>query len=223
MDISEQSWRDVDAYLVDELVRQDDALLGARTSAREHGLPPIEVAPNQGAFLALLAQVAGARRVLEVGTLAGYSAIWFARAVGAEGRVTTVELDPRHAEVARENFERAGVADRVDVEVGPALDVLARLAEQGVEPYDLVFIDADKANMPAYLELSLHLTRAGGVIVGDNVVRGGAVIDQGNDDPSVQGVRDFLHAIGTDPRLDGTALQTVGSKGWDGFAIAVVR
>ncbi len=223
MDTSEQAWSDVDAYLVDELVKQDDALLAARSSAREHGLPPIEVAPNQGAFLALVTRIAHARRVLEVGTLAGYSAIWFARAVGAGGRVTTVELDPRHAAVARENFERAGVADLVDVEVGPALDVLARLAEQGVEPYDVVFIDADKANMPAYLELTLRLVRAGSVIVGDNMVRSGAVIDQSNNDPEVQGVRDFLHAIGTDPRLDGTALQTVGSKGWDGFAIAVVR
>jgi predicted O-methyltransferase YrrM len=223
MDISEQSWSDVDAYLVDELVEQDDALVGARTSAREQGLPPIEVAPNQGAFLALVARIAGARRVLEVGTLAGYSAIWFARAVGNNGRVTTVELDPRHAALARENFDRAGVADRVDVEVGPALDILARLADQGVEPYDVVFIDADKASLPAYLELSLRLTRPGSVIVGDNVVRGGAVVDRANENPEVQGVRDFLHAIGTDPRLDGTALQTVGSKGWDGFAIATVR
>jgi predicted O-methyltransferase YrrM len=223
MDISEQSWRDVDAYLVEELVEEDDALRAARASEREHGLPQIEVAPNQGAFLALLARVAGARRVLELGTLAGYSTIWLARAVGPEGRVTTVELDPRHAAVARENLDRAGVGDRVDVEVGPALDVVTRLAEEGAEPYDLVFIDADKATMAAYLELALRLTRSGSVIVGDNVVRRGGVVDPAHEDPNVQGVRAFLHAIGTDPRLEGTALQTVGSKGWDGFAIAVVR
>jgi predicted O-methyltransferase YrrM len=222
MDISGQ-WRDVDAYLVGELVGEDDALVAARERARERGLPAIEVAPNQGAFLALLARVAGARRVLELGTLAGYSTIWLARGVGPQGRVTTVELDPRHAEVARESLEHAGVADRVDVEVGPALDVVTRLADDGAEPYDLVFIDADKANMPAYLELALRLTRSGSVIVGDNVVRRGGVLDPSHEDPDVQGVRAFLHAIGTDPRLEGTALQTVGSKGWDGFAIARVR
>ncbi len=222
MDISEQ-WRDVDAYLVGELVEEDQALVGARELGHQRGLPAIEVAPNQGAFLALLARVAGARRVLELGTLAGYSTIWLARAVGPGGRVTTVELDPRHAEVARENLDHAGVADRVDVEVGPATDVLTRLADEGVETYDLVFIDADKANMPAYLELALRLTRAGSVIVGDNVVRRGGVVDPSHEDPDVQGVRSFLHAIGSDPRLEGTALQTVGSKGWDGFAIARVR
>jgi predicted O-methyltransferase YrrM len=223
MDDMEQSWRDVDSYLVAELVAEDDALVAARASAREHGLPPIEVAPNQGAFLAFLAQATGARRVLELGTLAGYSTIWLARGAGQGGRVTTVELDPRHAEVARANLERAGVADRVDVEVGPALDVVGRLADAGGEPYDLVFLDADKANMPHYLELALRLTRPGSVIVGDNVVRAGRVADPDSADPSVRGVRAFLHAIGTDPRLDGTALQTVGSKGWDGFAVARVR
>ncbi|WP_402468715.1 O-methyltransferase [Isoptericola aurantiacus] len=219
----ETQWRDVDSYLVAETVAEDDALVAARASAREHGLPPIEVAPNQGAFLSFLAQVAGARRVLELGTLAGYSTIWLARAVGPHGHVTTVELDPRHAEVARQNLDRAGVAAHVDVEVGPALDVVARLADTGVEPYDLVFLDADKASMPAYLDLAMRLVRPGSVIVGDNVVRGGGVADPGSPDPGVQGVRGFLHAIGTDPRLEGTALQTVGSKGWDGFAVARVR
>jgi predicted O-methyltransferase YrrM len=219
----EEQWRDVDAHLVGELVAEDDALAAARRSAREHDLPPIEVTPNQGAFLALLAQIAGARRVLELGTLAGYSTIWLARAVGPGGRVITVELDPRHARVARANLERAGVADRVDVEVGPALDVVGGLADQGAEPFDLVFLDADKANMPAYLELVLPLMRTGGVIVGDNVVRGGRVADPSSLDRDVQGVRGFLHAIGADPRLDATALQTVGSKGWDGFAVARVR
>ena len=216
-------WTTVDDYLVGELVAEDEALVAARELGRERGLPPIEVAPNQGAFLALVARMAGARRVLELGTLAGYSTIWLARAVGAQGHVTTVELDPRHAEVAQENLDRAGVADRVDVAVGPALDVLARLAESGTEPYDLVFLDADKANMAAYLELALRLTRSGSVIVGDNVVRRGAVVDPSSDDPSVQGARAFLHALGNDPRLEATALQTVGSKGWDGFAIARVR
>lgn len=220
---TDQLWRDVDSYLVGELVEEDDALVAARELGREHGLPPIEVAPNQGAFLALVAQMAGARRVLELGTLAGYSTIWLARAVGPAGRVTTVELDPRHADVARQNLARAGLAERVDVEVGPALDVLTGLIDAGTEVYDLVFIDADKANMPAYLELTLRLTRSGSVIVGDNVVRRGGVVDLASEDPNVRGVRAFLHALGSDPRLEATALQTVGSKGWDGFAIARVR
>jgi len=218
-----EQWSGVDAHLVRELVTEDDALVAARESAREQGLPPIEVTANQGAFLGLVAQIAGARRVLEVGTLAGYSTIWLARAVGPHGRVVSVELDPRHARVAQENLGRAGVADRVVVEVGVALDILTRLADQGVEPFDLVFLDADKANMPAYLELALRLTRPGSVIVGDNVVRGGRVVDPSTTDPDVRGVQKFLHALGTDPRLDATALQTVGSKGWDGFAVARVR
>jgi predicted O-methyltransferase YrrM len=220
---TDELWNDVDSYLVGELVEEDQALVAARELGRERGLPSIEVAPNQGAFLALVARMVGARRVLELGTLAGYSTIWLARAVGPEGRVTTVELDPRHAEVARENLSGAGVSERVDIEVGPALDVLAGLADAGAEPYDLVFIDADKANMAAYLELALRLTRSGSVIVGDNVVRRGGVVDPSNDDPSVRGARAFLHALGADPRLEATALQTVGSKGWDGFAIARVR
>ncbi|MCK0116516.1 putative O-methyltransferase YrrM [Isoptericola sp. CG 20/1183] len=222
MDTGEQ-WSDVDDYLAGELVTEDEALVAARALGRERGLPPIEVAPNQGAFLALVARMAGARRVLELGTLAGYSTIWLARAVGAEGHVTTVELDPRHAEVARENLDHAGVGDRVRIQVGPALDVLAELADAAHEPYDLVFIDADKANMAAYLELALRLTRSGSVVVGDNVVRRGAVVDSSSDDPSVRGARAFLRALGADPRLEATALQTVGSKGWDGFAIARVR
>ncbi|GAA4732198.1 O-methyltransferase [Isoptericola chiayiensis] len=220
---TDTQWGDVDSYLVAETVHEDDALVAARASAREHGLPPIEVAPNQGAFLSLLARMCGARRVLEVGTLAGYSSIWLARAVGPQGRVTTVERDPRHAKVARENHDRAGVSERVDVEVGPALDVLARLVDDGAAPYDLVFIDADKANMPAYLDLAMRLVRSGSVIVGDNVVRRGAVVDPDSPDADVQGVRAFLHALGSDPRLEATALQTVGSKGWDGFAVARVR
>jgi len=220
---TDTQWGDVDSYLVAEIVHEDDALVAARASAREHGLPPIEVAPNQGAFLSLLARMCGARRVLELGTLAGYSSIWLARAVGPQGRVTTVERDPRHAEVARENHDRAGVSERVDVEVGPALDVLARLVDDGTAPYDLVFIDADKANMPAYLDLTMRLVRSGSVIVGDNVVRRGAVVDPDSPDADVQGVRAFLHALGSDPRLEATALQTVGSKGWDGFAVARVR
>lgn len=220
---AQQQWQDVDDYLTGELVGEDEALAAARERGRERGLPPIEVAPNQGAFLALVARIAGARRVLELGTLAGYSTIWFARAVGPEGHVTTVEVDPRHAEVARENLDRAGVGERVRIEVGPALDVLAGLVDAGTTPYDLVFIDADKANMPAYLDLALRVTRSGSVIVGDNVVRRGAVVDPASENADVQGARGFLHALGSDPRLEATALQTVGSKGWDGFAVARVR
>lgn len=220
---TKEQWSAVDAHLIDELVTEDDALAGARRSEREHGLPPIEITANQGAFLAMLVQIAGAHRVLELGTLAGYSTIWLARAVGPDGRVVTVELDARHAQVAQANLERAGVAERVDVEVGSALDVVAGLADQGADPFDFAFLDADKANMPAYLELVLRVMRPGGVIVADNVVRGGRVVDPSSTDPDVQGVREFLHAMGSDPRLDATALQTVGSKGWDGFAVARVR
>ena len=220
---SEKLWRDVDEYFVRELCPEDDALTAARTSSRDAGLPDHEVAANQGQLLALICQMIGARRVLEFGTLAGYSTIWLARAVGAEGRVTTLEVDETAARVSRENFERAGVADRIDLLLGPATESSAGLVRDGVEPYDLVFIDADKANNLAYLEAALALTRPGSVIVGDNVVRNGAVVDAASEDPRVQGSRSLIEAIGRDDRLDATALQTVGSKGWDGFVLARVR
>ncbi len=217
---SQEQWRDVDRYFVETLVDEDDALVAARRDCRAAALPDHEVAANQGALLALLARVSGARRVLEIGTLGGYSTIWLARAVE---HVTTLEVDPEYAKLAQRNLERAGVAERVEIMIGTALDGLATLIDAQVEPYDLVFIDADKPNNPRYLEASLRLTRPGSVIVADNVVRDGAVIDPASTDERVQGVRRFLEMVGADPRLEATALQTVGSKGWDGFAIIRVR
>ncbi|WP_159794599.1 O-methyltransferase [Puerhibacterium puerhi] len=215
----EHTWDDVDTYLEDLLVPQDEALAAARESSARTTMPHAAVSPAQGRFLALLAQAAGARRVLELGTLAGYSTIWFARAVGPDGRVTTLELEEANAAVARENLERAGVADRVDVVVGPAAASAQRLVDDGVEAFDLVFVDADKPSNPQYLRLALELTRPGSLIVVDNVVRAGAVADAGSDDPRVLGSRRVLADVAADDRLEATVLQTVGGKGWDGFAL----
>ncbi|MEO6512862.1 MAG: O-methyltransferase [Nocardioides sp.] len=220
---SMEGWRAVDEYFTGLLVEEDDALRAARESSVRTALPMADVAPNQGAFLSLLARMCGARRVLEFGTLAGYSTIWLARAVGAEGRVVTLEIDGPTAEVARENFERADVSGVVDLVVGPAAASAQALVDAGAEPFDLVFIDADKPSNPAYLALSLRLSRPGTVIVCDNVVRNGAVVDDDSEDPRVQGVRAFAEAVAADPRLEATALQTVGVKGWDGFALLRVR
>jgi predicted O-methyltransferase YrrM len=217
---SGEQWRAVDEYFVEALVGEDAALAQVRTLCRAAGLPDHEVSPNQGALLALLARMCRAHRILEIGTLGAYSTIWLARA--AE-HVTTLEVDVEYAGLARHNLEHAGVVDRLDVIVGPASDSLTDLIAGRAEPYDLVFIDADKPNNPRYLEASLQLTRPGSVIVADNVVRNGAVIDPRSTDERVQGVRRFVELVGADPRLDATALQTVGSKGWDGFALAVVR
>lgn len=209
---------DVDAWFAERLIGPDselDALLAANAEA---GLPPIDVSPLQGKFLHLIARAIGAKRVLEIGTLGGYSTLWLARAVGERGKVVTLELQPRNAEIARANLDRAGVGERVEVRVGPALDLLPEL--EG--PFDLVFIDADKANQDAYLRWALRLARPGAVIIGDNVVRDGEVANPDSRDPNVQGVRRFIDLLATEPRLNATALQTTGSKGWDGFALAVV-
>jgi predicted O-methyltransferase YrrM len=216
---SEELWREVDGYFVGTLVEEDGALVAARESGRLTTMPRAEVAPNQGKLLALLVQMMGATRVLEFGTLAGYSTVWLARAVGARGRVTTLELAGQNAAVARGNLERAGVLDRVDIVVGPAADSARRLIDDGAEPFDFVFIDADKPSNPAYLRAALALSRPGTVIVIDNVVRNGAVIDSESEDDRVRGVRQVLEDIAEDPRLEATALQTVGSKGWDGLTI----
>ncbi len=223
MDAGEEAWAAVDDYLVGTVVHEDDALAATRKSSGRTATPGIDVAPNQGAFLSILAQAVGARRVLEFGTLAGYSATWLARAVGPGGTVITFEIDEATAAVARENFERAGVADRVDVVVGPAADSAAELVAAGVEPFDLVFIDADKPNNPTYLKSALALSHPGTVIVVDNVVRGGDVANADTDDPKVQGTRTVLEMLGSTPGIEATALQTVGLKAWDGFAIAVVQ
>ncbi|MGI8666675.1 MAG: O-methyltransferase [Jatrophihabitans sp.] len=217
---STAAWEQVDRYFADTLIVEDATLVQARASGRQSSMPQAEVAANQGQLLSMLARMVGARRVLEFGTLAGYSTIWLARAVGAGGQVTTLELDERNASIARTNLAAAQVLDRVDVRVGPALDSARGLIQSGVAPYDLVFIDADKPSNPGYLAAAMELTRAGSVIVIDNVVRNGAVIDPASADDRVRGVRAVLADIAADHRLEATALQTVGSKGWDGFAIA---
>lgn len=221
--MTEQTWDAVDRYLSDTLVPADPALDQALADSGAAGLPEIAVAPNQGRMLELLARMSGARRILEIGTLGGYSTIWLGRALPADGHLVTLEYDPKHAEVARRNIARAGLAERVEVRVGAALDTLPELVAEGAGPFDLVFIDADKDNYPGYLDWSLKLSRPGTVIVGDNVVRNGAVTDPDSPDARVRGVRAFLDKVSADPRLDATAVQTVGVKGYDGFALAIVN
>jgi predicted O-methyltransferase YrrM len=217
---AQTSWRAVDEYLVSTLVPEDDALTGARDRGRSAGLPAIEVAPNQGKLLYLLAKAIGASSILEVGTLAGYSTIWLARALPPDGRLITLEAAPEHAAVARENIAGAGLADRVDVIVGPALETLPTLRDRR---FDFVFIDADKPNNPHYVEHAIAMANSGALIVVDNVVRGGGVAEPGNEDPSIVGTRACLELMAGNERLEATAIQTVGSKEWDGFAIARVR
>ncbi len=212
-------WNGVDAYLTDTLVAQDEALLASIASLAEAGMPEIEVAPLAGKLLHLLARLAGARRVLEIGTLGAYSTIWLARALPADGRVVTIEAEPHNAAVARRNLERAGVADRVEVREGRAAEVLPSLA--GSDPFDLVFIDADKESNPVYLEWAARLGRPGTVVVVDNVVRSGHVVET-DAGPQVDGVRAGLEMLRDDPRFDATALQTLDRKGWDGLAIALL-
>lgn len=201
---------------------EDDALRAARESAAAAGMPAIEVSAQHGRLLSLLAKMANARRVLEIGTLAGYSTINLARGVGPDGRVVTLEFEPRHAEVAQENFERAGVADRVEIIVGTALDTLPRLAERG-ESFDMFFIDADKENNVAYVEWAIKLGHPGSVIVVDNIARMGRVLDPADDDHQAKAVRAMFDMMGENPRLDAAAIQTVGTKDWDGFAVALVN
>ncbi|MFG2312903.1 O-methyltransferase [Streptomyces sp. NPDC048566] len=218
-----QIWNDVDDHFTALLAPADDALAAALRDSDAAGLPPINVTPNQGKLLKLLAEIQGARRILEIGTLGGYSTIWLGRALPADGRLLTLEYDPRHAEVARANLSRAGLGEVAEVRVGPALASLEDLAKEAPEPFDFVFVDADKANNAHYLEWAVRLTRPGSVIVLDNVVRGGAVTDAASTDPSVRGTRAALDLIAEHPALDGTAVQTVGGKGYDGFALARVR
>ena len=215
--MDEQLWSDVDRYITDKLVGADAALDGALEATAAAGLPAINVSPPQGKQLHLIARMIGARAILEIGTLAGYSAIWMARALPAGEKLTTLEVDPKHAEVARANCKRAGVADRVEVIVGAALDTLPKLKG----PFDLFFIDADKANIPEYFQWSVNLSRKGSVIIVDNVVRQGAVIDA-HGDAAVQGVRRLNDMLAGDKRVSATTIQTVGGKGYDGFTIALV-
>jgi predicted O-methyltransferase YrrM len=211
---------DVDALFDRLLIGDDPALTAAREATAAAGMPAIEVSPQYGRLLYLLASAMGARRILEIGTLGGFSTIWLARAVGPSGHVTTLEYEPRHAEVARANLDRAGVGERVEVIVGAALDTLPQLA--GHEPFDLVFVDADKENNTAYVRSAVDLSAPGSIIVVDNVVRSGRVLAPGADDTRARGVADMLQMIAGHPRLEAAAIQTVGVKGWDGFLVARV-
>jgi predicted O-methyltransferase YrrM len=215
-------WTKVDTYFADLLAPSDAVLDAALAANRKAELPAIDVTGLQGKFLELLVRMTGAYRVLELGTLGGYSTIWLARALPADGKVVSLEVDPNHAKVARGNLENAGLLDRVDLRVGSAEDELRKIAASNAAPFDLIFIDADKASYPEYLEWSLKLSCPGTVIVADNVVRDGKVIDPDNPDPNIQGVRRFTELVAAEPRLAATAMQTVGAKGYDGFAIAVV-
>jgi len=213
-------WRRVDAYLTETLVGHDPALEQAVAEQQAAGLPAIEVAPVNGKFLHLIARISGARRVLEIGTLGAYSTIWLARAVPADGRVITIEAEPRNAEVARANLERAGVHDRVDIRLGRAAEVLPTLEPEA--PFDLVFIDADKESNTIYLDWAARLGRPGTVVIVDNTVRSGEVANPATENPQVIGTQRGLEMLGRDPRFDATALQTLDLKGWDGIALAVL-
>jgi predicted O-methyltransferase YrrM len=219
---SQEQWTAVDRYINGLLAPGDPALDAALEASAKAGLPAISVSPSQGKLLHLLARVMGARMILEIGTLGGYSTIWLARSVPAGGRVITLESDARHAEVARDNIARAGLAGVVDVRLGLAVDTLSQLSAEHVGPFDLIFIDADKPSYSDYLRWALRLSRVGTLIIADNVVRKGAVIDTASGDPFVQGIRRFNELLAAEPRVSATAIQTVGSKGYDGLAIALV-
>jgi predicted O-methyltransferase YrrM len=209
--------------MIENLIPADPVLEEALRANAAAGLPTIDVAPNQGKLLHLLARIHGAQRILEIGTLGGYSTIWLARALPSDGKLITLEAEPKHADVAKANIKRAGLSSIVELRLGPGLDSLAQLHKEGTPPFDLIFIDADKPNNPGYLEGSLRLSRPGTVIVLDNVVREGAVVDSQNPDPSIKGVRRFFEMVAADSRIDATALQTVGTKGYDGFVLAIVK
>jgi predicted O-methyltransferase YrrM len=217
--MNNELWTSVDDYIDDLFVPQDQALDDALRDSTAAGLPPINVAPNQGKLLELLAKLNRSRRILEIGTLGGYSTIWMAQSLPDDGELISLELDLHHAAVARENIDRAGFGSKVDIRVGPAADSLRDLITEGVEPFDFVFIDADKEGYSEYFTLSMELSRPGTVIVADNVVRDGAVTDPTSSDERVQGVRKFLDLVAADERVEGTVIQTVGSKGYDGFAL----
>jgi predicted O-methyltransferase YrrM len=218
----EQTWKSIDEYIAEQLIGDDAALEQALRASAEAGLPAIAVSPPQGKLLHLLARSIVARSVLEIGTLGGYSTIWLARAVGRDGRVVTLEADARYAEVATANIARAGCADVVDVRVGAALDTLALIAAEGPEPFDLVFIDADKANTPEYFAWALPRTRSGGLIVADNVIRGGAIADLHSENPGAKAARRLHEMLSEEPGVSATTIQTVGLKGYDGFTLVLV-
>jgi len=216
-------WSQVDEYISDKLLPDDKALDATLKDSSAAGLPAIAVTASQGKFLQMLTEMIRARSVLEIGTLGGYSTIWFARALPPDGHIITLEVDPAHADVARKNFARAGLQRMIELRLGAALDTLPLLVAEQSGPFDLIFIDADKPNIPAYFDWAIKLSRPGTVIIVDNVVRDGGVVDAKSKDPSIQGVRRFMDQLGRDRRVTATAIQTVGSKGYDGFAIVRVR
>ncbi|GAB1538014.1 O-methyltransferase [Scytonema sp. NUACC21] len=220
--MTQEQWTAVDDYFINLLVPTDPVLDVTLQSSIEAGLPPQHVSPNQGKLLLLLAQIQRARNILEIGTLGGYSTIWLARALPPDGRLISLEANPKHTEVARSNIAHAGLSNVVELRLGRALDTLPHLAAEGLAPFDLIFIDADKPNNPDYFVWALKLSRRGSLIIADNVVRNGAVVDAASSDPSVQGVRRFNELLAAEPRVSATVIQTVGSKGYDGFAIALV-
>jgi len=223
MSQGQELWTAVDGYFANLLVPADPILEEALRASAAAGLPSIQISPNQGKLLQLLAQTQGARTILEIGTLGGYSAIWLARALPADGKLITLEASPRHAEVARANIARAGLAHLVELRLGPALETLPRLASEGRGPFDLIFIDADKPNTPEYFAWALKLARRGSLIIADNVAPNGSVIDDSSSNPGVQGMRRLVEMLASEPSVSATAIQTVGSKGHDGFAIARVN
>lgn len=221
--MSQEQWSAVDHYFDQRLTGQDAALENALKHSTEAGLRSINVAPNQGKLLHLLAKIRGARRILEIGTLGGYSTIWLARALPADGKLISLELEPHNAEVARKNIAEAGQGDKVEIVVGQAANSLQNLIASQAEPFDFIFIDADKESNPVYLSLSLQLSRPGTVIIGDNVVRRGRITRQGDTGADVLGLHAFFDLLASTPSLTSTAVQTVGSKGWDGFSITLVE
>jgi predicted O-methyltransferase YrrM len=221
--MSEENWAAIDRYLAERLVGPDPVLDAALEASAAAGLPAIAVSPTQGKLLNLLARSIGARTILELGTLGGYSTIWLARALAPDGRLITLEADPDYAKVALANFERAGLGDIIELRLGGALDTLPRLAAEGGGPFDLVFIDADKVNTPEYFTWALELSHPGTMIIADNVIRDGRVIDPASKEPSVQGSRRLHDLIASEPRVSATTIQTVGLKGYDGFTLALVN
>ncbi len=221
--MTQTQWTEVDRYITDCLIPPDPVLDAVLQSTVDNHLPQIHVAPNQGKLLHILALTCGARRILEIGTLAGYSTIWLARSLPSDGKLITLEANPKHVAVAQDNINRAGLADRVELRLGSALDILPQLVAEASSPFDLVFIDADKMNIASYFSWSLQITRPGGLIIVDNVVREGKVINPDSEDPNVQGIRRFNEVLAAESRVTATAIQTVGTKGHDGLAIAIVN
>jgi len=218
----EEIWSRAEQYIVEHLLGRDEALDSVLAAAQAAGMPDIQVSPTHGKLLMLLAQMHGAKKILEIGTLAGYSTIWLARALPAEGKLVTLEFDPKHAAVARGNIAKAGFAERVEVRVGSALDTLPLLKAEGTGPFDFVFIDANKTGYSDYLGWALQLTQRGSVIVADNAVQAGRIADADSDDTTVQAIRSFIEKLGAEPRVSATIVQCVGSKGYDGLAIGIV-